>query len=227
LNLTGGSLFLFSSTLAGNSASDRGGGLFNASTIQTRNTIIAQNRARSAPDLSGGLGSLGYNLIGDGTGGGGFDDSDLVGTSDAPIDPMLGPLQDNGGPTFTMALLPDSPAIAAGTSDGAPRTDQRGLPRHDPPDIGAFEVQDRPAQPRANGSHRIPIFSVASPDQPLALGSDKGVLLVRSRQSGRDVASVDQFFTAPEAEKLPLLFVRSWHVGAGEDYPSDEETLFG
>ena len=29
-------------------------------------------------------------------------------------DPVLGPLQDNGGPTFTHALLPDSPAIDAG-----------------------------------------------------------------------------------------------------------------
>jgi hypothetical protein len=51
-------------------------------------------------------------------------------------------LQDNGGPTYTQALLPGSPAIDAGTSAGAPGTDQRGLfrPQGPAPDIGAFEV---------------------------------------------------------------------------------------
>ena len=57
------------------------------------------------------------------------------------IDPMLGPLADNGGPTWTMALLPGSPAIDAGDSAAAPGTDQRGFPRPAglAPDIGAFE----------------------------------------------------------------------------------------
>ncbi|MFI5365855.1 MAG: choice-of-anchor Q domain-containing protein [Candidatus Binatia bacterium] len=61
-------------------------------------------------------------------------------------DPKLGPLQDNGGPTFTQALLPGSPAIDAGDDavTGAPlnlTTDQRGLPRKAGMhvDIGAYE----------------------------------------------------------------------------------------
>ncbi|MCS7222228.1 MAG: choice-of-anchor Q domain-containing protein [Anaerolineae bacterium] len=56
-------------------------------------------------------------------------------------DPRLGPLQDNGGPTPTHALLPGSPAINAGTNVGCPPTDQRGVPRPQGPrcDIGAFE----------------------------------------------------------------------------------------
>ena len=54
----------------------------------------------------GALNSQGHNLIGDGTGGSGYTSTDLVGTSARPIDPLLGPLQDNGGPTFTMVLLP-------------------------------------------------------------------------------------------------------------------------
>src|SRR5436190_2167770 len=66
---------------------------------------------------------------------------------------MLGPFQDNGGPTFTHALLPGSPAIDKGKNFNGSTTDQRGLPRTfddptvsnatggDGTDIGAFEVQ--------------------------------------------------------------------------------------
>jgi hypothetical protein len=56
----------------------------------------------------------------------------------------LGTLGNYGGPTQTIPLLPGSPAINAGTSAGAPLTDQRGLPRFGPVDIGAFEVQAAP-----------------------------------------------------------------------------------
>ncbi len=57
-------------------------------------------------------------------------------------DPMLAPLADNGGPTWTCALLPDSSAIDTGNSDGAPATDQRGTERPQATgyDIGAFEA---------------------------------------------------------------------------------------
>jgi hypothetical protein len=84
-------------------------------------------------------------LIGDGSGmsiltnlGG-----NLVGTSTTPIDPRLDPLQNNGGPTQTLALLADSPAIGHADSAKAPAADQRGIPRLDETgeatDIGAFE----------------------------------------------------------------------------------------
>ncbi len=68
------------------------------------------------------------------------------GTSDNPIDPRLAPLDFYGGPTQTLALLPDSPAIDAGDPtvlDTDPTTDQRGFPRvsNGRADIGAFEVQ--------------------------------------------------------------------------------------
>ena len=61
-------------------------------------------------------------------------------------DPRLGPLANNGGPTFTMALLPGSPAIDAGSAVRAPATDQRGVPRPQGPgvDIGTFEYQYLP-----------------------------------------------------------------------------------
>ena len=56
-------------------------------------------------------------------------------------DPLLGPLQDNGGPTQTHALLPGSPAIDHGSNSGGQPSDQRGRPREvgGLPDIGAFE----------------------------------------------------------------------------------------
>jgi hypothetical protein len=146
LSITGVTL----STNAVMSVLGGGGGLATlaAGTTSIFNTLIAANTAPSAPDVSGTVDSQGHNLIGDGTGSGGYVGSDLVGTSGNPIDPMLGPLQDNGGPTQTMALLPGSPAIDAGDNTGAPDWDQRGsgFPRivNGIIDIGAFEYQGSP-----------------------------------------------------------------------------------
>ncbi|MCB1640772.1 MAG: hypothetical protein KDI37_03505, partial [Xanthomonadales bacterium] len=56
-------------------------------------------------------------------------------------DAQLLPPADNGGPTETMGLPSGSPAVDTGGSTGAPTTDQRGLPRTLPYDIGAFERQ--------------------------------------------------------------------------------------
>lgn len=80
--------------------------------------------------------SLGHNIS---TGNCGFSAAgDKINTS-----PKLGPLANNGGPTQTMALLPGSPAIDAGTNSGCPATDQRGVhrPQGAACDIGAFEYQ--------------------------------------------------------------------------------------
>jgi hypothetical protein len=139
---------IMNSTISGNSASDGGGILsqpVGTRVTTIRNTIVAGNTAAVSPDVAGGLNSQGHNLIGNGTGGSGFAASDLVGTSAQPVDPKLGPLQNNGGPTQTMALLPGSPAIDAGDNTGAPQFDQRGpgFPRivNGTIDIGAFEVQ--------------------------------------------------------------------------------------
>ena len=107
------------------------------------NTIIALNSG-VAPDVCGTFTSQGYNLIAVTNGSSGFPGpGDRVGSSGAPLDPRIGPLADNGGPTFTRALLPGSPAIEAGTAIGVPPTDQRGVPRPQGPsvDIGAFEYQ--------------------------------------------------------------------------------------
>jgi len=114
-----------------------------------RSTIVAGNTATSAPDIAGTStsSSLGNNLIGI-AGGSGFvngSKGDQVGTSAVPIDPRLGPLADNGGPTPTHGLLTGSPAINAGSNALGLTTDQRGpgFARVDGPaaDVGAFEFQ--------------------------------------------------------------------------------------
>ncbi len=155
-NNSGGGLYLYSfgiqmtissSTISGNSARVVGGGLDILDNVRAiRNTIVAANSAPAGPDVMGDSTSQGHNLIGDGTGATGFGASDLVGTSDHPIDPLLGSLQDNGGLTPTMALLPGSPAIDAGDNAFPPGPyDQRGpgFPRivNGIIDIGAFEFQ--------------------------------------------------------------------------------------
>ncbi|WP_425396239.1 choice-of-anchor Q domain-containing protein [Aeoliella sp.] len=80
----------------------------------------------------------------------------LIGTVEAPVDPLLGPLADNGGPTMTHALLPNSPALDAGDIGivNPPMYDQRGMPYNriadgNLPDdvvidIGAYEAQNIP-----------------------------------------------------------------------------------
>jgi hypothetical protein len=117
-----------------------GGGLYDQGMLQTSDTILAGNTVTGAgtntsPDLFGNLGSLGYNLIGNSQGGSGFDPSDLL-----DVDPLLGPLQYNGGPTQTMALRPGSPALNAGDPNQLGTTDQRGVVRSGGVNIGAYQA---------------------------------------------------------------------------------------
>ena len=131
------------STISDNSATGNGGGIYNAlAEFQIGDTIL--NAGSSGVNIfnSGRATSLGYNLSSDDGAGILTGPGDQINT-----DPMLGPLQDNGGPTFTHALLPGSPAIDAGDPNFAPppNFDQRG-PGFDRVvngriDIGSFEVQ--------------------------------------------------------------------------------------
>jgi Right handed beta helix region len=154
-----GSATLINSTIAANTATQSsfgngGGGIWHNSgtgTITVKNTIIATNTSGSSPDFLGNLTSQGFNLIGNDTGAtitpAQF--SDQIGTAGAPIDPLLGPLQDNGGPTPTLALLSGSRAIDKGDSSIDPitgnsiTTDQRG--------VGYSRTVDDPSIPNAAG----------------------------------------------------------------------------
>ena len=112
------------------------------------NTLIAGNysgaTATSRDDVSGMLDSgSDYNLIGDGTGMTGVTsgvNGNLVGSAATPIDPLLGPLQDNGGDTPTMALLAGSSALNAGDPAQVGVPDQRGVGRSGGVNIGAYQA---------------------------------------------------------------------------------------
>src|SRR5881396_893531 len=165
-------LTISNSTLSGNSASFAGGGVNDntangTASITITNSTLSENTSANISMFKGGMldigntvlkaavsgvnleigklatvTSRGYNVSSDD--GGGF----LTGPGDQiNTDPMLGPLQDNGGPTFTHALLPGSPAINAGDPNFTPPPffDQRGpvfwRVRNDRIDSGSFEVQ--------------------------------------------------------------------------------------
>ena len=83
----------------------------------------------------------GYNLIGsgDGTGLNNGVAHDLIGSDASPLDPLLGALANNGGPTQTMVLLFGSPAIGVGDPSQLNTNDQRGFDRFGTVDFGAFE----------------------------------------------------------------------------------------
>jgi hypothetical protein len=126
-----------------------GGGFYNSASLTLGGSIVAENidTGDEDDDCSGPASSFGYNLIGLGvsttcsyTPG----TNDLVGVG-TPVDPFLSTLADHGGPTLTHALLKSSPAIdhidlaGIGCSTGQ-RTDQRGVIRFSPCDIGAYEI---------------------------------------------------------------------------------------
>jgi hypothetical protein len=148
-----------------------GGGVYGASrgSFTTDDNILAGNAAwnydaegtptpATGPDVSGAVSSLGRNLVGKRDGSSGWVRSDLTGTYAAPLDPVIGPLQDNGGPHVgstlfynpypdppraarTHEVLPGSPALQAGNAKRSPATDQRGVARDTArPNIGAYEA---------------------------------------------------------------------------------------
>ncbi len=155
----GGNLQITSSTIAHNSASGDdfgvGGGINGFEPTRMGSSIIALNTASTGgPDYftnGGELQSTGYNIIGNNADAViNSQPTDQIGTPAAPIDPLLGPLANNGGPTKTHTLLLGSPAIDKGNSGGL-YVDQRrfhrpidvpGIPNAvggDGSDIGAFE----------------------------------------------------------------------------------------
>jgi hypothetical protein len=157
--LNDGTLQVGHCTISDNSA-QIGGGIcnFESGMLEVGDTILKAGATGSNFGVAWWLGpgtitSLGYNLSSDD--GGGF----LTATGDQTnTDPMLGPLQDNGGPTFTCALLPGSPAINAGDPNFSPPPDfdQRGpgflRVAYGRIDIGAFEAQTPCSGPDTGGT---------------------------------------------------------------------------
>jgi hypothetical protein len=155
LDVSNGSLNLTSSTIAGNQ-SDQGGGLFACfcSSVESTNSILADNTATSGGAdvyMTGGTFDAAFTLMQSGVQGGTLVET-VAGSNRLGVNPQLGTLTNNGGPTETMALPPSSPAVNQGSGSG---TDQRGLTRPvifpgvplsaaagaNGADMGAFELQ--------------------------------------------------------------------------------------
>jgi predicted outer membrane repeat protein len=155
------------STITNNYAAAEGGGMqvFNDNSpgyAQVYNTIVANNSSPLDPDISGGTFNItpvdaAFTIVETPT-----DPltETVPGSNILGVDPQLGALAPNGGPTETQALPQASPAVDKGSSFGA-GTDQRGSPRPvdgatipnstaagaDGADIGAFEIASLPAAP--------------------------------------------------------------------------------
>ncbi len=161
--LVSATLTINNCTVSGNSAAFVGGILSvsapGPATLTIGGTILKTGASGENIIAGGTVHSLGYNLSND--------DASAVldqSTDQNSTDPMLGPLQDNGGPTFTHALLTGSPAIDQGKNFSASTTDQRGtgfartvdlgFPKPtggDGTDIGSFEVQSSAPCPQGQG----------------------------------------------------------------------------
>ena len=119
---------LTNDTIAGNSAVAAGGIYAPAEAAAIVNTIVAENQGGDCLSGPAATADLGHNLDSDGScfGPGGAPES----AGDQPdVNPDLGQLAGNGGPTETNALLSGSPAIGAGLGSACPPADQRGVPR--------------------------------------------------------------------------------------------------
>jgi hypothetical protein len=135
LNDGGNTVNISNSTFA-NNPSIQGGGIDNGGTVNLSNNLFANSGGNCVNGINNDQGN---NLSSDSSCG--FTAS----TSQQNTDPMLDPngLQNNGGPTQTIALQQGSPAIDQIPATACPATDQCGLPRPDDSettcDIGAYE----------------------------------------------------------------------------------------
>jgi hypothetical protein len=171
----GGSLIVYGSTISGNDAYDGGGITSDASSNALGSTVISSNTATAtspSPDLRNAGASpfnLAVSLVGSSTGANIADATGFAGSNILDVDPQLGPLADNGGPTLTMKPALTSPLVDKGIATVEP-SDQRGLPRpFDVPtvanstanfangtDIGAVELQAADFATPAPGSAPAP-----------------------------------------------------------------------
>jgi hypothetical protein len=139
---TGQKLILRSSTLVGNqvegTSSSIGGNLFGSDSASLLNTIVAEGVATTGSNCDGPVKSSGHDL----------EDEDTCGFNAqgdrVNKNPKLGNLKNNGGPTETLALKRQSPAIDHAAKKSSPNRDQRGFKRVGKPDIGAYEFGAKP-----------------------------------------------------------------------------------
>ena len=187
-----------SSTLTGNQGVF-GGALCCGPFLVLRNSIVAGNVSNGyGGDCLGGVVSAGHNLGGDGS-------CAFTAPGDVDgVDPHLGILADNGGPTRTHELLNGSPAIDAGDPVDCPATDQREIPRPQGAacDIGSFEVEDGSSECAPDTTP--PTGSIVSPTTGSCHGPQELPVVVQ-----------DNFIDACDAS-----LSRSYEPGPGPTYES-------
>lgn len=136
-NVTLTNATLSSNAVAGGDDDDGGNGYLGGANTQVKNTIVSAGAgAPGFENCAGDPTSLGHNLDS-------LNQCNFMASTDlVHTNPLLKPLQDNGGPVPTMALGSNSPAIDAGSNNGCPATDARGVlrPADAACDIGAYEV---------------------------------------------------------------------------------------
>ncbi len=155
-----GTLEIINSTFSGNQGDQYGGAIINAGTVDINHSTFSENVSLNGAGIYNNEGNtMNYSntLIANSlTGSDCVNEGTIIQNennlvedggcnSDYFGDPSLGPLADNGGPTKTHALLPDSNAIDAGSPFVGQPYDQRGVSRPQPEggdfDIGAFEYK--------------------------------------------------------------------------------------
>ena len=216
-----GSASLTNNTISGNQAVNYGGGIFtqpgstnsiesctvvNNTNINSssgagifgngysahniRNTILSNNtNSIGSSNCYQTFVSLGHNISSDGNCSNFNQTGDMQNT-----DPLLSPLQDNGGPTMTHMLLAGSPAMDAGDPINFPATDQRGVarPGGSGPDIGAVEWNEH--MPDLNGAWYKPLTENCRTKKGELVCKVKGRLIVRNTGDMPSAAVIVRFY---------------------------------
>lgn len=217
--INNGELVLLHDTFSGNSAIEAASSILNSATgtVQVLNTIIGRDTSASPTSIEGAFQSAGNNLVTNSTASTGFTNGvngDQVSENNA-IDPLLGPLADNGGQTDTRALLPGSPALnnanvcaRSGQCEGFPGVpgrlrDQRRRrrPFSGGIDIGAFETDGINLVGFGSFTFGRPFSgplarfagSVASVIDPVTLERRYGLVRVNGDVTFKDLATTDVY----------------------------------
>ncbi len=205
----GGTLVLTNVTVANNTVAGRGGGIYhdNTGTVTIRNSIIADNISSTSnhPDMSGDVSSQGYNLITNTVGSFGWINSDLLNRK-----ALLAPIGNNGGMTWTHAILPGSPGINAGNNDLA-RDPANNTPlTHDQRGCAHFRV--------VGGTVDIGAYEANYAAEPVTL-SGRVVATVRGRGVSKAVISItDTAGNITYTQTNPFGFYRFLNLFPGTTY---------
>jgi hypothetical protein len=213
-----GTVALTNDTITNNFAVD-GGGIFFAGTtgLTLENTILAQNivtgdgpdfdftNAVTGIDLGGNLIGVGDTTIFTAT-------TTQQGTATDPLNPMVSGLTNNGGPLAgasgdqmtveTEALLPGSSAIGKGMVLTTVTQDERGAPRVNTNDIGAFQFED--------ATLKLTIGTQST----LGLGASETVTVTVTNTSGNPLPADNSTLTVTATSGLNIGGTQTFTLGA-------------